>query len=35
MELIAGSFVAVFLALFGHIGMVLASYLRRSKPTSV
>jgi len=34
MELIAGSFLAVFLWLFGHIGMVVASYLRRPKPTS-
>jgi len=30
MELIAGSFLAVVISLFGHIGMVLASYLRRS-----
>jgi hypothetical protein len=32
MELIAGSFLLVFVSLFGHIGFVVASYLRRSKP---
>jgi hypothetical protein len=29
MELIAGSFLLVGLALFGHIGVVIASYLQR------
>jgi hypothetical protein len=31
MELIAGSFLLVALSFFGHIGLVIASYLRRSK----
>jgi hypothetical protein len=29
MELIAGSFLLVGLSLFGHIGVVIASYLQR------
>jgi hypothetical protein len=32
MELIVASFLAIVLSLSGHIGMVLASYLRRAKP---
>jgi hypothetical protein len=32
MELIVGSFLLVVVSLFGHIGLVMASYRRRSKP---
>jgi len=35
MELIVASFLAIVVSLFGHIGLVVASYLRRpTKPTS-
>ena len=30
MELIVGSFLLVVVSLFGHIGLVVAGYLRRS-----
>jgi hypothetical protein len=32
MELIVGSFLLVGVSLAGHIGFVVAGYLRRSKP---